>query len=184
MELIVEDKISPTQYRAIYRELTGDESVSDNQISKEIDERYRLILKVADSNVIRDLRVHNHRKSSFDMFWKFTKQKIEELTAVNDRRHIETTENGNVVVNLALALTVRVLYEKCKVYAIQKGVTEENIASLSWFRFQFWPKSSYMATAMNYTGRFIVRFMVQQRNITKFSPDDHYCNVLFKYAKQ
>ena len=183
MELIMEDKILPAQYRAIYRELTGDESVSDNQISEEIDERYKLILKVADSNVIRDLRVCNHRKNSFDMFWKFTEQKIEELTAVNGRRHSETTENGNVV-NLALALSVRDLYEKCKVYAIEKGVTEENIPSLSWFRFQFWPKSSYMATAMNYTGRFNVHFMVQQRNIRKFSPDDHYCNALFKYAKQ
>ena len=184
MELIMEHKISPAQYRAMYRKLIGDESLSDNQISKEIHERYKLILKVADSNVICDLRVHNHRKSSFDMFWKFTEQKIEELTAVNDRRHSETTENGNVVVNLALALSVRDLYEKCKVYAIEKGVTEENIPSLSWFRFQFWPKSSYMATAMNYTGQFNVRFMVQQHNIRKFSPDDHYCNALFKYAKQ
>ena len=26
--------------------------------------------------------------------------------------------------------------------------------------------------------------MVQQRNIRKFSPDDHYCNALFKYAEQ
>ena len=85
------------------------------------------------------------------MFWKFTEQKIEELTAVNDYRHSEMTENGNVV-NLALALSIRDLYEKCKVYTIEKGVTEENISSLSWFRFQFWPKSSYMATAMNCTG--------------------------------
>ena len=127
MELIMEDKISPAQYHAIYRELIGDESVSDNQISKKINERYKLVLKVANSNVICDLRVHNHRKSSFDMFWKFTEQKIEELTAVNDRRHSETTENGNVIVNLTLALSVRDLYEKCKVYAIEKGITEENI---------------------------------------------------------
>ena len=63
MELIMEDKISPAQYCAIYCELTGNESVSDNQISKEIDERYKLILKVTNSNVICDLHVHNHRKS-------------------------------------------------------------------------------------------------------------------------
>ena len=113
-----------------------------------------------------------------------SKRLIEELTVVNDCRHSETTENWNVVVNLALALSVRDLHEKCKVYAIQKGVTEENILSLSWFKFQFWPKSSYMATAMNYTGRFKVGFMVQQRNIRKFSPDDHYYNALFKHAKQ
>ena len=118
------------------------------------------------------------------MFWKFTEQKIEKLTAVNDRCHSETTENGNVVVNLALALSVRDLYEKCKVYTIEKGVTEKNIPSLNWFRFQFWPKSSCMATAMNYTDQFNVCFMVQQRNVRKFSPDDHCCNALFKYAKK
>ena len=55
------------------------------------------------------------------MFWKFTEQKIEELTAVNDCCHSETTENGNAIVNLALALSVRDLYEKCKVYAIERG---------------------------------------------------------------
>ena len=68
MELIMEDKISPAQYCAVYCELTGNESVSDNQISKEIDERYKLILKVTGSNVIHHLCVHNHCKSSFDMF--------------------------------------------------------------------------------------------------------------------
>ena len=72
MELIMEDKISQAQYCTIYCELTGDESVSDNQISKNIDERYKLVLKVANSNIICDLRVQNHHKSSFDMFWKFT----------------------------------------------------------------------------------------------------------------
>ena len=118
------------------------------------------------------------------MFWKFTEQKIEELTAVNNRCHSETTENGNIVINLALALSVRDLYEKCKVYVIEKGVTQENITSLSWFKFHFWPKSSYMATAMNYTGQFNNHFMVQQRIIKKFSPDGHYGNALFKYAKQ
>ena len=76
MKLIMEDKISPAQYRAIYCELTGDESVSDNQISKEIDERYKLILEVANSNVIRNLCVYNHRKSSFDMFWKLKSKRL------------------------------------------------------------------------------------------------------------
>ena len=37
---------------------------------------------------------------------------------------------------------------------------------------------------MNYTGQFSVRFMLQQQNIRKSSPDDHYCNAVFKYAKQ
>ena len=37
---------------------------------------------------------------------------------------------------------------------------------------------------MNYTCRLKVRYMVQQRNIRKYSEDDHYCNTLYKYASE
>ena len=37
---------------------------------------------------------------------------------------------------------------------------------------------------MNYTGRLKVRYMVQQRNIQKYSEDDHYCNALYKHARE
>ena len=37
---------------------------------------------------------------------------------------------------------------------------------------------------MNYTGRLKVRYMVQQRNIQKYSEDDHYCKALYKYARE
>ena len=89
----------------------------------------KLVLHTSDASVIRDLRVNNHRKSSFDIFWKLTEEKIEEMTAVNDRCHSETTQSGDVIVNLALACSVRDLYQQCKANAIEKGVTEENIPS-------------------------------------------------------
>ena len=76
------------------------------------------------------------------------------MTAVNNRCHSETTRNGNAVANLALNVSVRDFYEKFKTYAMKNRVTEENIPSFSWLRFQFWLKSTCMDAAMNYTGTF------------------------------
>ena len=39
------DKISPSQFRYIYEEITGDEAISENSKQKEYDKRVRLILK-------------------------------------------------------------------------------------------------------------------------------------------
>ena len=101
------DKISPGQFRAIYQELTGDMSASDNKISKQHDYRMCLILKVED-NTFRHLRVHNTNKSSFDDFWSAAETTIEDLKAVNARRHAEPAGQGDVVVNMALAVSVRI----------------------------------------------------------------------------
>ena len=47
----MQDKISPDQFRAIYWELTEDNSVADNAVSKEYDERLKLILTVCDESI-------------------------------------------------------------------------------------------------------------------------------------
>ena len=84
LNLIMLDTISLGQFRAIYQQLTGDISTSDNKISKQYHDRMRLILKVGDENIFRDLRVHNTNKSSFDDFWSADETTIEDLEAVND----------------------------------------------------------------------------------------------------
>ena len=55
---------------------------------------------------------------------------------------------------------------------------KEDILSKTWFRFQFWPKDDTAHTALNCTGRFKVRYMVQQRSISKAHDDDHYCTAI------
>lgn len=45
-------KISSSQFRSIYRRLTGDDSVTDTQLSKEIDEHMKVILKECDPAVL------------------------------------------------------------------------------------------------------------------------------------
>ena len=110
---------------------------------------------------------------------------MEELTAVNDRRHSEGFINtGEVVVNMAIAISARDLYEKIKAEGIKQGLTEEKFPSFSWFKFQFWPKDCTTHSALNYTGRFPVKYMMQQRMVRKAHDDDHYANAIFKYTRE
>ena len=147
------DQISPGQFRTIYKELTRDCSVSDNKVSKEMDERMQLILSVSDDSILRDLCVNNHRNSYFNDFWAVVEKEIKKMqaTLINDRCHPETTPEGKVIVNMSLAVSARHLYEICVKEAKKNSIMEENVPSLTYFRFQFWPKSSSTNAAMNYT---------------------------------
>ena len=130
-------RISPGQFRAIYQELTSDMSTSDNKISKQFDDQLHAILKVGDDNIFRDLRVHNINKSSFNDFWSAAETTIEDLKAVNDRRHAKSAGQEDIVVNMAFAVFVCDLYERCIVTAKAKMIQDEPIPSYSWFKFNF-----------------------------------------------
>ncbi|CAB4383261.1 unnamed protein product [Rhizophagus irregularis] len=54
----------------LYRDLTGDASLANDQISKEIEERLRLMMLLEDPSIIIDLRTNNgFQVSKFDIFW-------------------------------------------------------------------------------------------------------------------
>lgn len=57
MSLIMANGIISFQVRVIYQELTGDKSIADNKLCKEVDGRMQIILKTADKAIIRDLRI-------------------------------------------------------------------------------------------------------------------------------
>ena len=57
--LTMAGKITLPQFRVLYQELTGDESVANNKLCKEEDEHMQLILKTADKTIIQDLRMNN-----------------------------------------------------------------------------------------------------------------------------
>ena len=65
---------------------------------------------------------HQQReKTNFDSFWDIAKNLIEELTAVDDRRHTQgSTTSGDIVVNMAIAISARNLYDKCKTAYLKK----------------------------------------------------------------
>lgn len=159
--IVMENKLSPAQYRFINSELACDCSVTDSISCKEMDERMRTIIKIEDPNILRDLQINNSRKAKFDNFWDVTRKKIEELRAlaVTDCCHVET-ENGEVISNMALVISVRDLNEQFVETAKASHILDENIPSHSWFKFQFWPKNPCTHAALNYTDCLKVRYMV------------------------
>ena len=179
------DKMSLAQFRSIYREITGDQSKAPTSEQEKYDERIQCIIKNADKTLARDLQISNGKKTKFDQFWDIAKDVIEELTVVNDRCHAHgSTSSGEVVVNMAVAISARDLYEKCKISYLSKELPESEIPSFSWFKFQFWPKDLTTHLALNYTVRFPVKYMLQQRMLRKSHDDDHYTNAPFKYARE
>jgi hypothetical protein len=54
----------------LYFDLTGDASVTSNAISRDVDERLRLMLTLADPDIIFDLRTNNgFNGTKFNEFW-------------------------------------------------------------------------------------------------------------------
>ncbi|CAB4381993.1 unnamed protein product [Rhizophagus irregularis] len=83
-------KISPAILRMLYFDLTGDASVTSNAISREVEERLRLMLTLADPDIIFDLRTNNGFKGTkFNEFWDELEAYFNEqnLLAVDERRH-------------------------------------------------------------------------------------------------
>ena len=48
---------------------------------------------------------------------------------------------------------------------------------------QFYPSDAASYSAMRYTGRFAMRWGVQQRVLRKEHPDAHYCAAIFLYLR-
>ena len=53
------------------------------------------------------------------------------------------------------------------------------IPSDEWIRLQFWPKNAHHNSAMQYTGTFKIKYIVQIRLLRKYHLDVHYCSALF-----
>ena len=154
------DKILLAQFHMLYRELTDDCSASDNSQSKQCDERWQTIIKRVEAGMLRDLRINNGRISKYDKFWDLVNQKLEKMQAVDDRWHSHYNKDGLVVINMTVAISAPDLYKRCKDPAIASGFGEDKIPALSTFKFHFWPKDLFTYSAMNYTGKVNVKYMV------------------------
>ena len=115
--------------------MTGDESVSENAISKEVDDRVHAIMHNLDPSLARDLRVNNSRKTTFEKFCDVCEKLMDSMTVVDDWCNASGDSVGDAVVNMAIS--AKDLYNKWK------ELKEEEIPSLSLFKFQFWPKDEH-----------------------------------------
>ncbi|GBB95192.1 hypothetical protein RclHR1_24950001 [Rhizophagus clarus] len=80
--------ITPAILRVLYYDLTGDAAVTSNIISKEIEERLKMMLMLEDPSIIVDTRINNGFKGTkFDYFWNELDAYFNEINAAVDDRH-------------------------------------------------------------------------------------------------
>ena len=54
----------------LFQDLTGDASLTTDNISKDLEERLKFMLVMEDPSIIVDLRINNgFRETKFDLFW-------------------------------------------------------------------------------------------------------------------
>ena len=168
--------VKPAVLRYFYKDLTGDSSCSDTHAQEEIDSRVKQAIEMEDPDILLDLRQHNKGQcSKYDTFWaECDKLLLESMsTAVDDRRHSHIT-------HMATAISVRDLRDQ----VAARCPEGTSIPSLEWIRLQFWPKNDHAKRALAHTGRFKVRFKVQQRQFRKDHVDSHYAAALFRYQRE
>ncbi len=154
----------------------GDQSESVNLDQSKIDERVREAVEMEDSDIVFDLRALNGKQSGqYDAFWdecgRFLNEDI--AVAVDDRRHGKIT-------HLARAISIRDFVEQIK-HRCPEGTL---IPSNEWVRLQFWPKTPSAKKSIHYTGRFKLKFMVQQRQWRHNHIDSHYAAACYRYMRE
>ncbi|CAG8607329.1 5784_t:CDS:2, partial [Gigaspora rosea] len=177
-------KVTPAVLRMLHFDLTGNAAVTSDAVSRDVEERLRLMLTLADPNIIFDLRTNNGFKGTkFDTFWDETGAYFNEqnLLTVNERRR-------GTVLYMPLTLSVRdlreTIVERLKTVYGDPLPSDIDIPSDEWIRLQFCSTNATTTRAMYYTGRFNVKFKVQGRMLRKHSEDAHYCAALFRYLRE
>lgn len=145
----------PAILRSMYRYLTGNSFSAANEQEESVDLRVaEYLLKSDDPKLVLDLRKYNGRPQDpkLDPFWKELQQYLDEKSVVHERRQ-------NEVSYMPFAISVRDLREQ-----ILKRMPPDAIApSESWLRLNFYPSNPYIESAAKYTGKFKVKYCVQQR---------------------
>ena len=133
-------------------------------------------IEMEDPHIVMDLRhLNSGMKAQYDGFWDECSKFLEESvgTAVDDRRHTTIT-------HIASAISIRDFRDQ----VAARCPADTNIPSIEWIRLQFWPKTPNSKRAIHHTGRFKVRFKVQQRQFRKEHPDSHYAAGVFQYLRE
>ena len=154
----------------------GDSSAASTSDQSILDARIREFIEMEDLGIIPDLRVHNGTRSScYDIFWDHCNQFLNEDVgiAVDDRHHGQVT-------HLARAISIRDFTAQVKA----KCPDGTPIPSEEWVRLQFWPKTRKAKASLQHTGRFTLKFMVQQRQWRHSHPDAHYAAACFRYMRE
>lgn len=155
--------VQPAILRSMYQFLTSYEHRPITGEQEDIDYRVcKVLLEGQDSDLIFDLRQSNGRPKDpkFDPFWNELQKYLDEKSAVHERRQ-------NDMQYLPFAISIEDLRNQ-----ILERLPPGSVApSVSWLRLNFFPTNPYNKSAANYTGRFHVKYAVQQR-LTRVQHED------------
>lgn len=142
----------------------------------QVDERFaKFIIETDDPELVWDLRTNNGRpiNEKLNPFWEALDQFINKESVVHERRH------GNHTY-MPIAISLEDLRDQ-----VQKTLPPDTpVQSISWLRLNLWPSNPYGSSAENYTGRFKMKFAIQQRLVRASHPDNQYAFYLFSMMKQ
>ena len=124
----------PAVLREAYRLLTEDSSSSATAAQEEVDKRVAQLLDSKPSRVLH-------------LCQRYIESTLE--TAVDERRHGDVDEGGDVLTHLAAALSVRDLYDQVSA----RCPPGTPIPSVQWLQYQFWLQKPMARTAGLYKGQ-------------------------------
>ena len=93
-------------------------------------------------------------------------------SAVDDRRH-------GLITHLSRAISIRDFIEQVQQHCPQNTLIPSN----EWVSLQFWPKTPSLTQILHHTGRFKLKFMIQQRQCRHHHMDAHYASACFCYER-
>uniref|UniRef100_A0A1X7U8A1 Uncharacterized protein n=1 Tax=Amphimedon queenslandica TaxID=400682 RepID=A0A1X7U8A1_AMPQE len=129
-----------------------------------------------DQNIVADLRTHDGAISTcYEAFWDKCNHFLNKDIgiAVDDSRHGQVT-------HLACAISIRDFTTQ----VLSRCPEGTAIPSEEWVRLQFWPKNPTQTVSLQNTGRFNLKFMVQQQQWRQSHPNAHYVAAYFRYMRK
>lgn len=166
----------PAILRDMYRFLTRDASAAVSSDERAVDDRVLEFLLQSDApEMFYDLRKNNGRPkdTKLDPFWNALDSYLEEVSVVQERRHSDK-------MYMPLAISCQDLIE----IIAARLPAGSNLPTRSWLCLNFWPSNAFVRSAVCYTGRFKVKYAVQQRLTRAKHPDSSYAFNLFSMMKE
>ena len=167
--------MKPAIARELYYRFVGDASAAESTAESEVDKRVRAFLDCEDEDIIWDLRTHNAgQPEKYTVFFEHCQIYLNSQAdlAADERRH-------DTIVHMGTAMSAQTL-----LMDVSKMCPPDTpIPSVKWLTLQFWPKDPTKKSAMQYTGKFKVKYMIQARQFRASHPDAHYASALFRYQR-
>ncbi|WAR16034.1 hypothetical protein MAR_030628 [Mya arenaria] len=166
----------PVVLRNMFQFLTECEYPPHNETKSEIDLRLcEYLLQNNETELIIDLRKNNGRPLSkeFDQFWSALDNYLTEKSVVHERRQSDVNY-------MPFAMSV----EDLQTEIANRLPQASKIPSVSWMKLNFYPRNPYKNSAINYTGKFKVKFKVQQRLLRATHEDSDFARNQFGLLKK